>query len=427
MTAQPFALAANRSASRRPFFRTLWTIALVLAMGATLSACETLNIGGSKSSPAPSGQAGPRPTTVTPAAPGEAPQGAAPSDANMVHVALLLPFQHPDRNTRAVAQSLLNAAQMAMFDMGSRTMVLMPRDTGGTPETAAAAATDAINKGAELILGPLLAGDVRAVAPIARQHNVPVIAFSTDRTVAGDGVFLLSFLPETEVTRVISYAISQGRSRFAALIPATPYGQRAEEAFRATVTSAGREVVSVQTYQPNPQALEPVISAVAKSNTNFDAIFLPEGGTMLRSIAPTLIGKGVDSKQVRLLGTGLWDDPAVAKDASLIGGWYSVPPQDQRQNFINRYQQLYTAKPPRIASLAYDGVALAATLSRGSRGHRYTNQTISDPNGFSGIDGIFRFLPNGFTERGLAVMEIGANGQLIVASPAASTFQSQGF
>lgn len=397
-------------------------MALVVAMGATLSACETLSFG-SKPAPTASQGQGSRPVAVTPAQPGEAP--VAQSNSNLVKVALLLPFSHPDKNARVVAQSLLNAAQMAMFDMGSRTMTLLPRDTGGTPEGAAAAANDAINSGAELILGPLLAADVRGVAPVARAKNVPVIAFSTDRTVAGDGVFLLSFLPETEVTRVVGYAIAQGRQRFAALIPATPYGQRAEEAFRATVTAAGRQVVAVESYQPNPQALEPAITAVAK--TGYDAIFLPEGGAMLRSLAPILLVKNQNAAQTKLLGTGLWDDPAVAKEAALIGGWYSVPPQDQRQTFATRYQQLYSAKPPRIASLAYDGVALAATLSRGSSGHRYTRDTISDPNGFAGIDGIFRFLPNGFTERGLAVMEIAPNGQLTVASPAAATFQAQGF
>ncbi len=424
MNTRPFALAAS------PFsrlWRSLWTIALVLAMGATLSACETFNFGDKKPAPTASQGQAPRPTTVTPAQPGETPSASSESgDPNRVKVALLLPFSHPDKNTRAVAQSLLNAAQMAMFDMGSRTMLLLPRDTGTTPESAAAAANDAMNNGAELILGPLLANDVRAVAPVARAKGVPVIAFSTDRTVAGEGVFLLSFLPETEVTRVVGYAIAQGKQRFAALIPATPYGQRAEEAFRATVTAAGREVVVVQSYQPNPQALEPAIKAMAKQG--FDAIFLPEGGTMLRTIGPIFLGaKGEEAKTVKMLGTGLWDDPAVAKEAALIGGWYSVPPQDQRQAFATRYQQLYTNKPPRIASLAYDGVALAATLSRGSRGSRYTTKTISDPNGFAGIDGIFRFLPNGFTERGLAVMEIAPNGQLLVASPAAATFQAQGF
>jgi len=314
---------------------------------------------------------------------------------------------------------------MGMFDMGARSMVLLPRDTGPTPETAAAAANDAIDKGAELILGPLLAADVRSVAPIARARNVPVIAFSTDRTVAGDGVFLLSFLPEQEVSRIISYAASKGRGKFAALIPSTPYGQRVEEAFRNTVMQSGRELVAVQNYAPNPQALEPAVKAIAKSG--FDTIFLPEGGTMLRSLGPILTINGVDSRKIQLLGTGLWDDAAVAREPSLMGGWYAVPPQDQRLNFITRFQQLYGTKPPRIASLAYDAVALSATLAGGQPGKRYTRVGIADPNGFAGIDGIFRFRSDGMTERGLAVMEVSSGGQLNVVSPAVNTFQSQGF
>ena len=265
---------------------------------------------------------------------------------------------------------------------------------------------------------------MKAIAPIARARSVPIVAFSTDRSVAGDGVFLLSFLPQQEVSRIISYAASQGRGKFAALVPATPYGQRVEEAFRASVTQSGREVIAVQTYQPNPQGLEPAVKAIAKAG--FDTILLPEGGTMLRSLGPILTVNGVDTRKVKLLGTGLWDDAAVAREPSLLGGWYAAPPQDQRQNFITRFQQLYGSKPPRIASLGYDAVALSATLAGGTPGRRYTRTTIGDPNGFAGIDGIFRFRSDGMTERGLAVMEVAA-GQLSVVSPAATTFQSQGF
>jgi ABC-type branched-subunit amino acid transport system substrate-binding protein len=393
-------------------------IALLMTMGVTLSACEGFGLFGEK--PKPVVEA-PRPTAVVP----QINQAQPPVPvAGQVRIAILLPLSSPQRDTRAVAQALLQAAQMGMFDMGARSMVLLPRDTGNSPEAAAAAANDAIDKGAELILGPLLANDVKAVAPVARARNVPVIAFSTDRTVSGDGVFLLSFLPEQEVSRIVSYAAAQGRTKFAALVPATPYGQRVEEAFRNTVMQSGREVVVVQSYQPNPQAIEPAVKAIAKMN--FDAIFLPEGGTMLRTLAPVLASNNVDSRKVKLLGTGLWDDPAVAKDPSLTGGWYAVPPQDQRTNFITRFQQLYSTKPPRIASLAYDAVALSATLAGGTPGKRYTRTTIADPNGFAGIDGIFRFRSDGMTERGLAVMEV-ANGQLNVVSPAANTFQAQGF
>lgn len=148
---------------------------------------------------------------------------------------------------------------------------------------------------------------------------------------------------------------------------------------------------------------------------------------MLRSLGPILTINGVDPRKIQLLGTGLWDDPAVAKETSLMGGWYAVPPQDQRSNFITRYQQLYGSKPPRIASLAYDAVALSATLADGTPGKRYTRVAIADPNGFAGIDGIFRFRSDGMTERGLAVMEVSNGGQLSVISPAANTFQSQGF
>ncbi|MBP6011765.1 MAG: penicillin-binding protein activator [Alphaproteobacteria bacterium] len=393
---------------------------MLLTMGVMLAGCEGMGLFGDK--PRPVTTEAPKQVTIVPS-PNTQPQPPVPV-AGQVRIGILLPLSHPSKDIRGTAQALLDAAQMAMFDMGARSMMLLPRDTGATPESAAAAANDVIDKGAELILGPLLANDVRTVGPVARARNVPVIAFSTDRTVAGEGVFLLSFLPEQEVSRIISYAAAQGRGKFAALVPQTPYGARVEEAFRNTVMQSGREVVTVQNYQPTPQSLEPAVKAIAKMG--FDTIFLPEGGTMLRSLGPILTINGVDSRKVKLLGTGLWDDPAVAREPSLMGGWYAVPPQEQRANFSTRYQQLYGGKPPRIASLGYDAVALSATLAGGTPGRRYTRTAIADPNGFAGIDGIFRFRSDGMTERGLAVMEVG-NGAQSVISPAASTFQSQGF
>jgi ABC-type branched-subunit amino acid transport system substrate-binding protein len=402
--------------------RSFWTIVVLMTMGIALSGCE--GVGGMFGDDKPRTVTTdvPRPTTVTSPTSPTAPV-VVPADGQ-VRIALLLPLSHPAKETRAVAQAMLDAAQMAMFEMGARSMLLMPRDTGPTPETAAGAANDAIAKGAEIILGPLLATDVRAVAPIARARNVPVIAFSTDRTVAGDGVFLLSFLPEQEVSRVVSYAASKGLTKFAALVPETAYGQRVAEAFRNSVAQTGRELVAVQNYAPNPQALEPAVKAISKMG--FDTVFIPDGGTMLRSIGPILTVHKVDSRKVKFIGTGLWDDPAVSQEPSLLGGWYAVPPQEQRSNFSTRYQQLYGSRPPRIASLSYDAVALTATLAGGPAGRRYTKSAIADPNGFAGIDGIFRFRADGMTERGLAVMEVSAQGKSVI-SPAAQTFQSQGF
>jgi hypothetical protein len=123
----------------------------------------------------------------------------------------------------------------------------------------------------------------------------------------------------------------------------------------------------------------------------------------------------------------MWDDPATAREISLAGGWYALPPQEQRANFQTRYRQLYGSRAPKIGSLAYDAIALAATLANGRAGQRYTRTTIADPNGFAGIDGIFRFRADGMTERGLAVFQIAEGGPPTIISPAASTFQSPGF
>lgn len=371
-----------------------------------------------------------RPQTSAPTAPvAVVPSGDQPSVANVppggrsgeAKVALLLPFKHPEKNIRSAAEALQRAAEMAIFDSHTAKVTLLPRDTGSTPESAAAAAQDALAQGAELILGPLRAPEVQAIAPIAAARGVPVIAFSNDRSVAGNGVFLLSFLPEEEVRRVVAQAAGEGRKRFAALIPDDPYGVRVEAAFQAEVVARGAQIVALERYRPDPQALDGAVKKIRRAP--FDALFLADGGAMLRSLAPILAVNGVDARKVRFMGTRRWDDQAVIAEVSLTGGWYVVPPPEQRRAFLTRYEQTYGTKAPGLASLAYDGVALATVLSGGQPGQRYTVQTITDPNGFAGIDGIFRFLPNGLTERGLAVMEIAGGGQVKVVAPAPASFQ----
>lgn len=391
-----------------------------------LAGCESLPMMGSR----PQVVAQPAPPKVEPGAPptgvypGSQQPAAQAGTGKEIRIALLLPLTHSDSNIRKTAKSLQDAAQMAVFDSGSQNIVLMPRDTGSTPEQAGQAASSALAEGAELILGPLLATDVRTVAPVAAAKNVPVIAFSNDRSVAGNGVFLLSFPPEEEVRRIVSRASSEGRTKFVALIPDNAYGVRVEAAFQKEVQSAGKEIVAIERYRPDPQALDAAVKKISRQK--FDALFLPEGGSLLRSLAPILFVNQVQSGRTRFLGTTKWDDPAVAQEAALIGGWYVVPPQEQRLNFMRRYEQTYGNRPPAIASLAYDAVALTSALSGGEKGKRYTVNTITDPNGFAGIDGIFRFTPDGLTERGLAVMEIQAGGALKVVDPAPQSFQKLG-
>ncbi|MGQ0740755.1 MAG: penicillin-binding protein activator [Alphaproteobacteria bacterium] len=340
-------------------------------------------------------------------------------DHTPVRIALILPFSSGTPETRAVAHAIERAAEIAVFDSGNPDIILMPRDDGGTTTGAQSAAGRAIAEGAEIILGPLFAQSVAAVGPIARTQGVPVIAFSTDRSVGGDGVYLLSFQPEDEVNRIITFAARQGRSNFAALVPQTAYGEVAASAFQSAVARTGARVTTIQTFVPKPEHVGPAVAAVAA--TRPDAVFIAQGGVVLRSIAPTLALEGVSNRQARFLGTGLWDDPSILREPMLAGAWFAAPSLEAERAFAERYRSAHGALPPRIASLGYDAVSLVALLSRGRPYQRFSPTALTDPNGFRGVDGIFRFHIDGSAERGLAVMEIHPAG-FVVVSPAPGTF-----
>ena len=341
-----------------------------------------------------------------------------------VRIGVLLPFSNGSAATRALAQSMMKAAELAVFDQGNPEVLLIAADEGSTPESSAAAARSVLSQGAEIIVGPLFAQATESVAPVARDRNVPVISFSTDKKVAGHGVYLLSFLPEGEVHRVISYAASQGRTHFAAMVPETVYGDRVGEYFRGDVTSAGGTVADVEKFVPATDALATPAHAVAAAKP--DAVLIAQGGPLLREIASALAGAGMNVSQARLLGTGLWDDPQTARDPMLAGGLFAAPSPELYEGFEVKYRNVYGTAPAKLASLAYDAVSLTALLSSGTPYKRFTDEALTDQSGFSGANGIFRFRADGTSERGLAVMAIEPGGTIRVVSPAPKTFQVSG-
>ncbi len=343
-------------------------------------------------------------------------------DKTPLRVGVILPFSNASVATRALAGAMMKAAQLALYDSGSPDIVLMTADDSTKPAEAADAARRLLDQGAEVLIGPLFAQSVTAVAPVARDRGVPVIAFSTDRSVAGDGVYLLSFQPETEVHRVVAFAVSQGRKNIAALIPATAYGKVSETAFREAVTAGGGKIATVEHFSSTANVTEQA-NAIAK--TASDAVFVPQGGAALRTIAVSLKAGGVNPANVKLLGTGLWDDPAMSKEESLQDGWFAAPAPNADTGFVGKYREAFGAAPPQLAALAYDAVSLAALIGAGKPYHRFTQTALTDPNGFSGVDGIFRFRENGSIERGLSVLSVRPGGFAVV-SPAPATFENKG-
>ncbi len=342
-----------------------------------------------------------------------------------VKVALLLPLTG-NVNAAPVAKAMKQAGELALFDFDKPNVQLIPKDTHGTPDGARQAAQDAVKEGAELIIGPLFATEVSAVAPIAQSTRIPVLAFSSDRNVAGNGVYLLSFVAGSDVPRMVSYAVSKGRTRFAALFPQNDYGRIVEQAFSRAVQENHGQVVMTKTFPAEANGMLPPVkemSSLAKKGATpqIDAIFIPAGGDTLPSLAPLFPYYEVDTQAVKLMGLSGWDYPGVGKEPALLGGWFAAPDPKGWQDFTRRYVETYNETPPRLASLAYDAVSLAISLAANAPGQRFVATELTRASGFQGVDGLFRLRPDGTAERGFAIMEVQKYGNQ-VADPAPAAF-----
>ncbi len=251
--------------------------------------------------------------------------------------------------------------------------------------------------GAELVLGPLFAANVQAASAVTRAAGKPLIAFSTDAGVAAKGTYLLSFLPQSEVDRVVDEAVAGGRKSFAALIPETSYGNAVEAQFREAVARKGARLVAIERYPAGNPAPghRPDRRADHRPGAQADALFLPDTPDGLGAVAAALTRAGFAPTRVRPVGTALWNDPRVFALPALQGGWYAAPDTAGFTGFAQRYQARFGAAPPRVATLAYDAVSLMAALSRQYGSQRFADTTLTNPSGFSGIDGTFRFRRTG--------------------------------
>jgi len=373
--------------------------------------------------PPPQAVVAPPPAVVAPPTPAK--QEHLVDTTGKIDVALLVPLSGPPELAR-LGRDLLDAAQLAVVELGDDKIVLTPKDTRGTAAGADAAARRAIAEGAKLIVGPLTQGEIAAVQPLAQQAGINILAFSNTAKVAGGNVFVLGFLPQQEAKRIAQYAESTGLSQLAVLAPSSDYGELTADAFKTAGESVGATVAPVEYYAANGSDLHAVVKhEAANGKFSFTALFLPEPDqNRLRATAASLPAEGIDPTKVRLLGTSRWDAPNLGLEAALIGGWYAAPPPEARANFIQHFVEAYGHTPQRLATLAYDAVGVAAVLER-SPGANFSTQALENPSGFAGADGIFRLLPDGTAERGLAVLQVEHDGTTTV-SPAPESFEGTG-
>lgn len=352
------------------------------------------------------------PPTKAPPPPATLPRtGVLPEDEMRNRVALLVPMSGPNA---AVGQSIANAANLAILDSGGSKVRITTYDTATGAATAAARA---LADGNRLFLGPLLAEDVRAASIPAQRAGVPVIAFSNDASVAGNGTFLMGFSPAQSVERVVKYARSKGATRFAGLMPSGLYGRNASNALIKAAESAGGSVVSMQTYDRSAKALANAIAVLGRDQT-YDAVLIADSGRIAIQAAP-LIRKG-GSPAAHILGTELWNaEPSINNSSALRGAWYASVSDGMYRQLANKYRARFGKGPYRLASLGYDAVLLTVRIAGDWQpGERFPVGKLTDEGGFAGVDGAFRFRRDGIAERALEVHQIGAS----IVSPAPKGF-----
>lgn len=338
-----------------------------------------------------------------------------PADETRNRVAVLVPLSGRDA---ALGQSILNAANLALLDTGGERIRITAYDTAGAGG-AVRAANEAIAEGNGLILGPLLAEDARAVGPIARQNDVPVIAFSNDVTVAGDGVFLMGFTPGDSITRVVDFARSRGAQSFGALVPVNVYGERAARAMTRAVEGANARLVGIQTFEPTAAGVRGASTRLLAQG-NVDAVLLAD---VPRAVLPGMPVLRAASPQPRLLATERWaSEGNIGASVALRGAWFAAPSDTLYNQFRTRYRARYNVPPFRLASLGYDAVLLTVRVAANWPVRRtFPIRALRDPEGFSGVDGAFRFGRDGVADRALEVREVTAAGSTVI-SPAPRGF-----
>lgn len=336
-----------------------------------------------------------------------------------VRVAMLLPLSG-DPSLTNVGTSMANAARIALQYIGSNqalpdNITIVLKDTGASPDGAALAASQAVAEGASLILGPLRADQVTAVAGVAKPAGIPVIGFSNNTSVAQPGVWLLNVLPDSEVKRTLGFAKTRGKTAVAAIVPTTEFGRVQGAAFDRAVSTLGLVSGGTTTFSSETEARAAVATLARRIQAGeVTALFIPDRATA-PSIGALLLEAGVPQGKVQLIGSADWNnDSTIANTPYLAGAIYPATDDAGYKTLSTDYQAMFARPPHQLATVAYTAVILANATSLAMANPKYPAAQLTTPNGFNGRDGVFRFLPDGRSEYALVIKEVTPGGSRVV-------------
>ncbi len=350
--------------------------------------------------------------------------------ARPVPVALLVPHGSASAGDAVLAQSLENAARLAIADLGGVEVDLRVYPTAGQAEQAAASARQAVNDGAKIILGPVFADSANAAGVAIRDRNVNLLTFSNNVEIAGGNVFLLGNTSLNRANRLVSYSIRQGRSNIMVVHGQSTAEVQGKDAIVAAAARHGGNLVGVAPFELSQTGLINAIPGIVRQarEANAQSVFFTSGTDGAIPLLTQLLPEnGLRTPNPQFVGLRRWDLPATA--LSLPGvqeGWFALPDPALTSGFESRYSAAYGTPPHPLASLAYDGIAAIGALARSGQSDALTVSALTQSAGFAGVNGVFRLRADGTNERGLAVATIREN-QVVVIDPAPRSFGGAGF
>lgn len=347
-----------------------------------------------------------------------------------IPVALLVPSNSDQATDNALAQSIENAARLAMADLNGVQIDLRVYPTSGQAERASAAASRAISEGAKIILGPVYGGSTKLAAIPAANAGVNVLSLSNNTDVAGGNVFILGATFDNTANRLVQYAAQKGKRRIMVVNAQSPAENVGATAIKGAITRNGATLAGAQSFELSQEgvvaAIRPIANTVRSSGA--DAVFFTSGNDgAMPLLAQMLPENGISSPDTQYIGLQRWNFPASAVSLpGLQNSWFAIPDQRLVQNFSNRYAAAYGQAPHALAGLAYDGIAAIGALAKSGDSQALTAQALTRGSGFVGVNGIFRLKSDGTNERGLSVATI-QNNQVIEIDPAPRAFGGAGF
>ncbi len=346
-----------------------------------------------------------------------------------VPVALLVPKGSGKSGDAILAQSLENAARLAIGDLQGVNIDLRVYDTAGRADTAAAKATEAVAAGAKIILGPVYAEAANAAGLAVRGKNINVLSFSNNPAIAGGNVFILGPTFDNTANRLARYAAAQGKSKIVVVHGNDAAGTSGRAAIERGINGSSARTAGTVGYDLSQQGVIDAIPRVrdAVGSSGADALFLTATTAGALPLFTQLLPEaGVTRETVQYIGLTRWDIPPQTLELPGVqGGWFALPDPTATQQFKSRYSAAYGGVPHPIGGLAYDGVAAIGALVGAGRSDALSGAALTQSAGFQGVGGIFRLLGNGTNQRGLAVATI-QNNKVVVIDSAPRSFSGAG-